>query len=100
CLDSVLNQSIKPLEVVVCDDFSTDNSRAVLQDYAARFPMVRAVEYPAKAENWLRALYEQTTRLQGQWIHNISADDFVLPGFYQAAQRQTEKHPAATCVFS
>lgn len=34
CLDTILNQTYKNIEVIICDDSSTDNSYKVLQEYA------------------------------------------------------------------
>ena len=36
CLDSVINQTYKNLEIICVDDCSTDNSREVLQNYAQK----------------------------------------------------------------
>ena len=40
-LDSIVCQTYPNLEVIVVDDRSTDNTLAILQQYAARFPHVR-----------------------------------------------------------
>lgn len=37
CLDSLLNQTFTDFEVIVVDDCSTDNSRAVVESYAEKF---------------------------------------------------------------
>ena len=34
CLDSVINQTYKNLEIICVNDGSTDNSLAILKDYA------------------------------------------------------------------
>lgn len=43
CLDSLLAQTHRPLEIIVVNDGSTDDSGAVIERYAARHPEVRAV---------------------------------------------------------
>ena len=37
-LDSVLNQPSLPDEIVISDDFSTDNTVKILESYKKRFP--------------------------------------------------------------
>lgn len=40
-LDSILNQSIVPDEIVVCDDCSTDDTFAVVKEYVNEHPIVK-----------------------------------------------------------
>lgn len=40
-IDSILRQTIKPNEIVICDDFSTDNTWVILQQYAGMDPRFR-----------------------------------------------------------
>ena len=43
CLDSVLGQTLREIEVICVDDGSTDGSAGILADYARRDPRVRIV---------------------------------------------------------
>lgn len=40
CLDSVLNQSLKEIEIILVDDGSTDKSKEIISDYENKCPNV------------------------------------------------------------
>jgi glycosyltransferase involved in cell wall biosynthesis len=44
-LESVVSQTIWPQEWVVVDDGSTDETAAIVQEYAARYPFIRLVQH-------------------------------------------------------
>ena len=44
CLDSVINQSFKDLEIICVEDCSTDNSLNILKEYAAKDNRIKIVE--------------------------------------------------------
>ena len=46
CLDSVLKQSLRDIEVICIDDASTDHSLEILYQYAERDNRVRVIAQP------------------------------------------------------
>lgn len=46
CLDSVVNQTLKDIEIICVDDGSTDGSPAILAEYAAKDPRVKVITHP------------------------------------------------------
>ena len=44
-LESIYNQTYKNIDVIILDDFSVDNSRDVILEYAARYPAKTLVEF-------------------------------------------------------
>ena len=50
-LDSILCQRCHlPIEIVIGEDASTDNTRAICEDYAKRYPHAIPVQAPAKGQ--------------------------------------------------
>lgn len=77
-VESALRQSHPVLEVLVCDDGSTDDTRWVVQDIARQDPRVRWIEgarvgRPAIPRN--RGLHES----RGEWVAFLDSDDTWYP---------------------
>ena len=45
CLDSLLNQTLQDIEVVIVDDCSPDNSMKIVEDYAEKDSRITAKYY-------------------------------------------------------
>ncbi len=73
-LDSVLNQTHPPLEVIVVDDGSTDDSAAIAESYG---PPVRVVRQENQGESVARN--RGIDDAKGDWVAFLDADDVWKP---------------------
>jgi hypothetical protein len=82
CLESVLSQTLPPGDVIVVDDGSTDDTRAVLGRFNGR---VRVILMPSR-QGAAFALRVGVERATTDWIQPMGADDLV-PAHYLRRHR-------------
>ncbi|HEY6608786.1 MAG TPA: glycosyltransferase family 2 protein, partial [Candidatus Limnocylindria bacterium] len=80
CLDSVLSQSLRDLEVIVVDDGSTDGSPAIIADYASRDARVRTLRQENAGQGPARNL--GVSHARGEFLAFLDADDLIPDGAY------------------
>ncbi|MFC7261177.1 bifunctional glycosyltransferase/CDP-glycerol:glycerophosphate glycerophosphotransferase [Streptomyces lutosisoli] len=83
CLDSVLDQSFTDLEVIAVDDCSPDGSGAILDEYAARDPRMKAVHLPENV-GLGRARNAGLPHARGDYVLFLDSDDRYTPGLLRA----------------
>ena len=85
CLQSLVDQETNfPFEIIVADDLSKDETRAVVKSFADRYPdKIRAIMQPhnlGPTKNYL-CVHEAA---RGMYIAQMDGDDMALPGKLQA----------------
>ena len=94
CLNGIFQQSVAPLEVIVVDDGSTDHSVQVLEEFSRKHPTLRFLRNE-KNQGALKAALRGLEQVKGDYIFLPSADDVVIPGFFEASLRLLAEHPQA-----
>ncbi len=92
-IDSALEQTYAPTEIIVSDDASQDNSCEVVESYVTRNPGIRLLRNPhgGMAAN-LNSAYRNCS---GDIICLLDADDTFLPGKIEAVVKAFQSHPQA-----
>jgi glycosyltransferase involved in cell wall biosynthesis len=87
CLETALRQGAALLEVLVCDDRSTDGTARVVEEQARRDPRVRLIRGSEPPEGWFgkpAACARLAENARGEWLLFLDADTRLADG---AAQR-------------
>lgn len=79
---SVLAQTYRPIEIIVVDDASTDDTPRIVDALCATHPEVRGI----RRENGGPGLARETGRLEarGEFIQYLDSDDVLLPHKFEA----------------
>ncbi len=79
CLDSLLNQSLDSIEIIVINDCSKDDTYEHLKKYKDKIVLInnRVNSGPAKSRN------KGLKRAQGKYIGFVDADDYVAHNMYE-----------------
>lgn len=81
CLNSLANQTLKDIEIIIVNDGSTDNSQKIIDKYVKKFSnfksFVKENGGVSKARNYGK---EKAT---GDYIAFLDSDDFIEPNMYE-----------------
>lgn len=76
CLDSIIEQDYRHLEIICVDDFSTDDSHLILEEYVANDNRIKIIK---NSKNLGPGLSRNTGLdvAQGEYIHFLDPDDWL-----------------------
>lgn len=75
CLDSVVNQTYKNLEIILVDDGSTDGSGAICDRYAEKDSRIQVIHKENGGLSSARNVGLE--RITGEWALFVDSDDWI-----------------------
>lgn len=92
CIDSVLSQTYKNIEVIVVDDKSTDDSRQIIDNYKTKFKQINTIYHDENKGTGAIAFQEIINSAKGDFFVLLSSDDYlvdknVIKDFLEAFER-------------
>lgn len=96
CLDSLVNQTLKDIEIILVDDGSTDSSLDICTEYAKNYPAIKILtqknQGPSIARNNALKI------ASGKYIGFVDSDDFIEKETYELAVKAMEENPHINLV--
>lgn len=93
-LEAIISQSYKPLEIIIIDDGSTDNSVEIIFQLANREKNITFIENKKNM-----GIFHNSKKLielvKGDYVYFAAADDKILPGFFEKSVELLTKSPQA-----
>lgn len=99
CLDSVINQSYKNLQIILVDDGSTDNSGKICDEYAVKDSRITVIHQ----ENQGAGAAKNTglDLVKGEYLSLIDSDDYLELNYYETMVSNLKQHnvDVVQCLF-
>lgn len=96
CLDSIVNQSYKYLEIILVDDGSPDRCGEICDEYAKRDERIRVIHKENGGLSDARNVALDV--MTGEYVTFIDSDDFVARDYVESLYRQAEETDADIVV--
>ncbi len=83
CMDSLVNQTLKEIEIICVDDGSPDNCGKILDEYAAKDNRIVVIHQENKGVQ--EARNAGILRATGEYISFVDSDDYLQTNAYEVA---------------
>lgn len=81
CLDSLVNQTLKEIEIICVNDGSTDGSLAILEEYARKYSHVKIIS--KENSGYGHTMNVGIDAATGEYMGIVEPDDYVALNMYE-----------------
>jgi glycosyltransferase involved in cell wall biosynthesis len=98
-IDSVLNQSFDDFEVIILDDYSSDNSRQVIETYRRHPKVTHVVFNDINSGSTFKQWNKGIALAKGEWIWFAESDDWCEPELLATLLKNASKSSNTTISY-
>ena len=89
-LDSVVNQTLKDIEIICVNDGSKDASLSIMRDYAAKDNRIVIIDKPNGGYG--NTMNRGIKEARGEYIGILEPDDYLLPTMYEKLYKAAKQN--------
>ena len=89
CLDSLINQTLKEIEIIIVDDGSTDDSAIICREYAKKYQNIVYIHQDNQGLSGARNTGIE--KAKGKYIGFVDSDDFVEKDMFEFLYSMAEQ---------
>ncbi len=95
CLESVLNQDYKNIEIIIINDGSKDRSQEIIEQYSKIDGRIKIIKTENQGVSSARNLGIQNA--SGKYVCFLDADDYVDKDMYNELVKQIKENDMVIC---
>ena len=98
CLDSVVNQTLRDIQIICVNDGSTDGSLAILREYEIRDSRIEVIDKSNGGQSSARNVGIE--RVRGKYMYFLDSDDWIDPTLCEKTYYRLESTGADVVFFA
>ena len=95
CLDSIVSQTFRDLEIILINDGSTDGSKSIIDEYSEKDPRIIIID---KANSgYGSSMNIGLSKASGKYIGIVEPDDWIEPDMFESLYEESERNKLDVC---
>jgi hypothetical protein len=90
-LDSILDEQVKPYEIIIGDDNSTDGTQEILREYQSKYPEIITLILHERNFGIFENMNKVTKNVNGDVVSILAGDDWFRPGLLHHMNKKIEE---------
>ena len=97
CLDTIINQTLREIEIICVDDGSTDGSLRILEEYVSTDNRIKLIRQENSGAGAARNRGLEVAR--GEYLSFLDSDDFFEPDMLELSYKKAKEDNSDIVVF-